>query len=170
MLALFVFVLSALVPSVAGAGGWAVASLDPVPAIRAGQAVDIGFALLQHGQTPVVAGEWPEATIGLAVRADGREWFVPATMVGADGHYVATVDVPSGVSGLAVSVQMRDGLVVEEGWADLDVQGTGSGAGPIPTWAVPVLALAAVGCAATIVVDARSTRRRRRAVTATPTA
>ncbi|MET0326109.1 MAG: hypothetical protein ABW219_12850 [Ilumatobacteraceae bacterium] len=168
LLAVLAFVLSALLPSVAGAGGWAVASLDPVPLVRAGRPVDIGFVLLQHGQTPVVAGEWPGSTIGLGVRADGREWFVPATMVGEPGHYVATVDVPAGVSGVAVSVQMHDGLAVDERWADLTAQGGTAGGGPIPTWTVPLLALAAVGCAGTIVVDVRSTRRRRDAAAATP--
>ena len=78
MLACVVVVLFSVLPSAAGAGGWAVASLDPIPTVRAGQSVDVGFRLLQHGRTPVVADEWAGSTIGLGVRADGREWFVAA--------------------------------------------------------------------------------------------
>jgi hypothetical protein len=174
LLACVVVVLFALVPSVAGAGGWAVASLDALPTARAGQSVDVGFRLLQHGRTPVVADEWAGSTIGLGVRADGQEWFVAATMDGEAGHYVATVDVPTEVTQLAISVQMRDGLFVEEAWADVVVDGaTGSGdagSGWFPTWLVPLLALAAGGCGAMIAVELRSTHRRRHAAPATPLA
>src|SRR5262245_30043394 len=109
IVALLVLVLAALTPSLASAGGWAVPSLDPLGGVRAGESVDVGFRLLQHGQTPVVASEWHGATIGLAVRAGGEEWFVPATMTDP-GHYVATVEVPADVEDLAVAVQMRNGL------------------------------------------------------------
>ena len=164
IVALVVLVVSALTPSVAGAGGWAVASLDPLSGVRAGQSVDVGFRLLQHGQTPVVASEWPDATIGLAVRAGGEEWFVAATMTGDPGHYVATVDVPADVEDIAVAVQMRNGLFVDEGWSALTVQAASGGAGGdgwVPTWTVPLFALVAIACAALIVVDLRATRRRR---------
>ena len=40
--------------SSASAGGWAVASLDALPNASAGQSVDVGFTVLQHGQTPAV--------------------------------------------------------------------------------------------------------------------
>ena len=123
IVALLVFVLSALIPSVGRAGGWAVASLDPLPDGAAGESVDVGFRLLQHGHTPVVASEWPGATIGLAVRAGDGSGSSPATAVGEPGHYVATVDVPAGVDAMASSVQMRDGLFVDEGWADVAVGG-----------------------------------------------
>ena len=172
--ALLVFVLAALTPSAAGAGGWAVGSLDPLPPVRAGESVDVGFRLLQHGQTPVVAAEWTGATIGLAVRADGKEWFVPATAVGEPGHYLAVVDVPAGIDDLGIAVQMRNGLFVDQGWAQVTVgaaTGGGGGDGWLPTWTVPLLALGAVGCAALILVDLRATRRRREDLVATtPTA
>ena len=172
--ALLVFVLAALTPSAAGAGGWAVGSLDPLPPVRAGESVDVGFRLLQHGQTPVVAAEWMGATIGLAVRADGKEWFVPATAVGEPGHYVAAVDVPAGIDDIGIAVQMRNGLFVEPGWAQVSVgapTGGGGGDGWLPTWTVPLFALGAVGCAALILVDLRATRRRREDLVATtPTA
>jgi hypothetical protein len=175
IVALLVLVLFALTPSAASAGGWAVPSLDPLSDVRAGQSVDVGFRLLQHGKTPVVASEWPGATIGLAVRAGGEEWFVPATMTGGDpGHYVARVDVPAGVDDMAVAVQMRNGLMVDEGWSQVAVQaasGAGAGDGWLPTWTVPLFGLGAVACAAMIIVDLRSRRPRRDDVAApTPTA
>ncbi len=174
IVALLVLVLAALTPSVAGAGGWAVGSIDPLPEVRAGQPVDIGFRLLQHGQTPVVAAEWPAATIGLAVRAGGEEWFVPATTTGDPGHYVATVDVPTDAAGLAIAVQMRNGLFVEEGWAPLTVQGaagSSGGDGWLPTWTVPLFGLVAVACAVMILMELRANRRRRHDLAATtPTA
>jgi hypothetical protein len=111
---LLVFLLAALTPSVAGAGGWAVSSLDPLPPVHAGQPVDVGFQLLQHGRTPVVASEWPGATIGVAVRVGDDEWFVPAKAGPEPGHYVATVEVPNGVEDMAIAVQMRNGLFVDE--------------------------------------------------------
>ena len=175
LVALLVLTLAALTPSVVGAGGWAVPSLDPLSGVRAGQSVDVGFRLLQHGQTPVVASEWPDATIGLAVRAGGDEWFVPATMTSGDpGHYVAMVDVPADVEDLAVAVQMRNGLMVDEGWSQVTVQaasGGGGGDGWLPTWTVPLFGLVAVACAALILLDLRAKRQRRDDVAApTPTA
>jgi uncharacterized protein (DUF58 family) len=163
IVALLVLVLSALTPSVAGAGGWAVPSLDPLPEVRAGQSVDVGFRLLQHGRTPVVAAEWKGTTVGLAVRAGGQEWFVPAKEVGEPGHYVAVVEVPAGVDGMDVAVQMRNGLFVEEGWARVAVQGGSRRAGDdgwLPTWTVPMFGLVAAGCAALILMDVRTNRRR----------
>jgi len=173
IVALLVLVLAALTPSVAGAGGWAVPSLDPLPEVRAGQSVDVGFRLLQHGRTPVVASEWPDATVGLAVRAGGTEWFVPAKMGPEPGHYVAVVAVPADIERMDVAVQMPNGLVIDDGWAQVPVAGSpaGSGDGWLPTWTVPLLALLAAGCAALVLVDLRASRRRRDDVVATtPTA
>jgi hypothetical protein len=175
IVALLVLALSVLTPSVASAGGWAVPSLDPLTGVRAGKSVDVGFRLLQHGQTPVVASEWPAATIGLAVRAGGEEWFVPATMTSGDpGHYIAKVDVPAGADGMAVAVQMRNGLMVDEGWSQVTVQaasGAGGGDGWLPAWTVALFGLVAVACAVMILVDIRAKRQRRDDLAApTPTA
>lgn len=174
--AALVLVLSAFAPSLAHAGGWAVASLDPLPPIEAGQEADVGFRLLQHGRTPVIATDWEGATIGLGVRAGGKEWFAPATMEGAAGHYVATVDVPDGAGTIAFDVQMHNGLQVDEIWTDVPVQSTaaatGSAAGErwLPTWTIPLFALAAVACAAMVVIDITGSRRRRRRLDAAGTA
>src|SRR4051812_18205592 len=67
LVGVLVAALAALVPAVASAGGWAVPSLDPLPSVRAGAPVDVGFVLLQHGRTPVVAADWSGAAIGIAV-------------------------------------------------------------------------------------------------------
>src|SRR5262245_9302892 len=170
IVALLVLVVAALTPSVAGAGGWAVPSLDPLPEVRAGQSVAVGFRLLQHGITPVVAAEWPGATIGLAVRVGDDTWFVPAEAGPAPGHYIATVEVPETATAMDVMVQMRNGLFVDEAWAPVAVGAGGSGDGAaawLPTWTVPLFGLVAVGCAALVLVDLRATRRRRDDVVST---
>ncbi len=177
IVAFLVLVLAALAPSVAGAGGWAVPSLDPLPDVRAGQSVDVGFRLLQHGQTPLVASDWPGATVGLAVREADDTWFVPAEAGPEPGHYVATVQVPDGATSLEVMVQMRNGLFVDEAWAQVAVTpasaggGSTSSGGWLPTWTMPLFGLVAIACAALLVVDLRATRRRRDDLVATtPTA
>ena len=77
--------------SPASAGGWAVTSLDELPAPTAGESVDVGFTILQHGQTPAVL----ESGVGLElVLADGTTQFFVAVADGVPGHYVATVTFP----------------------------------------------------------------------------
>ena len=171
LVALLVTVVAGLAPSVARAGGWAVASLDPLPAVQAGAPSEVGFRLLQHGMTPVVAADWSGATVGLAVRAGGDEWFVPATAAGDPGHYVAVVDVPADVATIAVDVQMRNGLFVDEAWADVAVQRGGASNGSdgwMPTWTVPLFALLAAACLVALLGGGRSTRRRGDAPGAAP--
>jgi len=78
---------------IAQAGGWAVITLDELPAqITAGQALSIGFTVRQHGQTlrsdlePIVRFD----------RADTKESFqVTAQRQGAEGHYLAQIKFPS---------------------------------------------------------------------------
>ena len=75
----------------ASAGGWAVTSLDELPAATAGESLDVGFTILQHGQTPAVL----ESGVGLElVLLDGTTEFFPAVAEGLPGHYVATVTFP----------------------------------------------------------------------------
>jgi len=77
--------------SSAFAGGWAVASLDAIPDATAGRAVDVGFTVLQHGQTPAVL----DSDVGIElILADGTMQFFPAVADGVPGHYVATVTFP----------------------------------------------------------------------------
>ena len=52
---LVVLTLSALSTTAAWGGGWAVITLDELPASpRAGETMSVGFTVLQHGITP-----WP---------------------------------------------------------------------------------------------------------------
>ena len=74
------------------AGGWAIGSIDAVPDARAGQTVNVGFTILQHGVTPVDL----EDDVGVEiVLADGTVEFFAATNAGATGRYVSEVTFPS---------------------------------------------------------------------------
>ena len=94
----------------AGAGGWASASLDPLPAIVPGEAVPVGFTVRAHGTRPVDLGptQTPDAeawrgergvdpvAVGIAIVGPaGDTTFVPARQEGPVGHYVADVAFPS---------------------------------------------------------------------------
>ena len=71
LLATAVLTLATLaVAAPAGAGGWAVTTLDPLAAAPvAGQPFDVGFTILQHGRTPVTM---PEAAIVAPTRQASR--------------------------------------------------------------------------------------------------
>jgi cytochrome c2 len=81
-----------LITSVAQAGGWAVVTLDDLPkSIMAGQAINIGFTVRQHGRTlrddltPAIHFD----------RADGKDSFaVTAKREGGSGHYAAAITFP----------------------------------------------------------------------------
>jgi uncharacterized protein (DUF58 family) len=76
----------------ASAGGWAVTSLDSIPEVTAGESADVGFTILQHGETPAVL----ESNVGIElVLADGTIQFFEAVSDGEPGHYVATVSFPT---------------------------------------------------------------------------
>ena len=85
--------LLALTNGLAQAGGWAVVTLDDLPqSIMAGQAIDIGFTVRQHGRTlrddlmPMIQFD----------RADGQDAFTATAQgVGGPGHYAAQVTFPS---------------------------------------------------------------------------
>ena len=81
--------------SPASAGGWAVTTLDEIPAATAGESVDVGFTILQHGQTPAVL----ESGVGIElVLADGTSELFPAVADGVPptvaGGRVATCGRP----------------------------------------------------------------------------
>lgn len=76
----------------AAAGGWATTSLDEAPTPVAGEAMDVGFTILQHGVTPVDLTE----DVGIEITgADGVMRFFEAHAEGEVGHYVATVTFPA---------------------------------------------------------------------------
>ena len=85
LLLALVFVLPAF------AGGWAVITLDELPAgVIAGEPLTIGFTVLQHGRTPM-SGLYPTVTAKLFASED---LFVHAESDGEPGHYVATLTFP----------------------------------------------------------------------------
>ena len=89
---LVVLTLSALSTIPAWGGGWAVVTLDALPASpHAGEALSVGFTVLQHGRTPL-AGLSPRI---VATHAESSERVqVQAIDEGALGHYAATLVLP----------------------------------------------------------------------------
>ncbi|GAC1547291.1 MAG: hypothetical protein NVS2B7_22940 [Herpetosiphon sp.] len=89
---LWPLVMALVLPAVALAGGWALVSLDSVPAAPgAGVPFTVGFVVLQHGRTPL-NGLHP--TLHFSSVA-GEHLTVPADQQGDVGHYVATVTLPT---------------------------------------------------------------------------
>jgi MYXO-CTERM domain-containing protein len=77
--------------SPASAGGWAVASLDSIPAAAPGATTEVSFTILQHGVTPTDLDEG----VGIEILDEGGATaFFPAVSDGATGHYAATVTFP----------------------------------------------------------------------------
>ena len=77
------------------AGGWATISPDATnpPQPNAGETFTFGFTVLQHGQTP--AG-WVQTPKFVGVNTvTGERVEANASGQGADGHFVATVTLPS---------------------------------------------------------------------------
>lgn len=91
LVALVALVLLVFTAGPASAGGWAVTTLDSVPAPTAGENVEIGFTIRQHGVTPVN----PEGDVGVVFHSQtGGEQFFAAEPLGDVGHYVAEVTFP----------------------------------------------------------------------------
>lgn len=103
--------LVALSVGAVSAGGWATIQADSgnPPQPNAGEPFTFGFTVLQHGVTP--AG-WVETPTFLGINgATGERVEVKAVAKGADGHFVATVTLPS-AGYWTWQVQLTD-LVVE---------------------------------------------------------
>lgn len=78
--------------SAASAGGWAISTLDEFPVPIAGEPIDVGFTIRQHGITPVDLTE----DVGITITsAGGTAQYFPAAGDGTVGHYVARVEFPS---------------------------------------------------------------------------
>jgi len=74
------------------AGGWAVITLDTLPTgVVAGESLDIGFTVLQHGRTPL-DGLDPTIT---ATLSKSETFVVYAKPEGKPGHYAATLTFPT---------------------------------------------------------------------------
>ncbi len=113
---LVVVVVCALgIGSLATAGGWAVSTLDEVPVPIAGEPIDVGFTIRQHGITPVDLSEDVGITITLG---GGTAHYFPASGDGTVGHYVARVEFPS-VGSYQWSI--RQGWFGEQDLGQIDV-------------------------------------------------
>lgn len=165
-------------PAGAKAGGWAVATFDPLPPLVAGDTVEVGFTIRQHGVTPVDPGTgmWSEDAdelqadkIGVTVTdSSGHSTFVPAEPSGrSEGHFVAPVQVPDDTS--IDSMALR----AEMGWfgpspdfqlpiAAADGSESGGWFGELPTWMGVVLPAVGATCLLFVVVDLVTGRMRRR--------
>ena len=151
----------------ASAGGWAMSSLDAAPHPVAGEGIDVGFTIRQHGVTPVNPGA---GNVGIDVRtASGSEQFFPATATGPRGHFVAPVRIATpGASTWTVrqgwfGPQDLGRIEVARGAAGA-VTSTGGGSASTYRGPLPVrLLLPALGLAlgAFAVADALAARRRR---------
>jgi hypothetical protein len=86
-------VLLTLAAGPAMAGGWATITPDTGGDLRpnAGQTVDIGFTVLQHGKTPA---SWVNANVLLTEAASGEVRRTHAVQQGAEGHFTAAVEFP----------------------------------------------------------------------------
>jgi hypothetical protein len=101
------------------AGGWATIVADDAspPEPRAGEDVEYGFTVLQHGETP--AG-FEDPTLRLTNTVTGETFDVPAEPSGPAGHFVARFTFPSAGSWsygvelqqLAVETQPVTGIVL----------------------------------------------------------
>lgn len=88
----FSIIVFLLYAGIASAGGWAVVTLDHLPAqIVANQPVKIGFVVRQHGRT-LLNGLHPVIAVS---RSDSAQAFTAfATQEGTEGHYAAMLTFP----------------------------------------------------------------------------
>ena len=106
LMALVLPLLLALSAGTVAAGGGATIVPDEPrpPEPRAGEDVEYGFTVLQHGQTP--AG-WEDPTVTITNLITGDSASFPSEPSGKDGHFVAVVRIHEG--GLySWAVDLRD--------------------------------------------------------------
>jgi hypothetical protein len=91
LLAALVLILLVSAPAVAG--GWATIVIDdavPEPPPIEGRPIEVGFTVLQHGQTPI---DWEAPTVHFRDVVSGATMDASAKPSGQTGHYVATVTI-----------------------------------------------------------------------------
>jgi cytochrome c2 len=141
-------------PWPAQAGGWAVATLDEIPAgVTAGQPFTIGFTMRQHGVRPV---DWGPITLTFTHLASGQKVTETAFAESSAGHY--TVDVTLPIVG-AWEWIMGEGL--PQPMPTLDVQAPAADS-PAPVPALPwglLIGLAGLSGSGLGLVAALRTRR-----------
>jgi hypothetical protein len=131
-------ILVLLVAAPALAGGWAEivadARTEEPPPVE-GHPIEVGFTVLQHGETP--AG-WESPTVTFTEIATGKTFQVAATGSGRDGHFIASATMPT-AGFWTWSVTLRD-LATDPVSHSLAVH-TSAGAAPTLD---PAMALAAI--------------------------
>lgn len=136
--ALAAMTLILLVAAPAVAGGWAeivadARTAEPPPV--EGQPIELGFMVMQHGETP--AG-WESPTVTFTEVATGKTFQVAASGSGPDGHFVASATMPN-AGFWTWSVSLRD-LATDPVSFSLAVHTT-AGVAPVLD---PTMALAAI--------------------------
>jgi hypothetical protein len=141
-------------------GGWAVSTLDEVPAPAPGETVTVGFTIRQHGVTPVnVEGAGVEITA-----PSGFVEFFPARQEGTVGHYVA--DVVFGEDGVHTWL-IRQGWFADQELGTISTStaagGTAAGGGTSSStqflrYGMPALAVLLAGLAASDAIRSRGRR------------
>jgi hypothetical protein len=148
------------------AGGWAEVVADAqttAPPVE-GQPLEVGFVVLQHGETP--AG-WETATVHFTNTSTGQTIDVTATNDRPDGHFVATTTLPA-AGEWTWKVTLKD-LASEHAPVALTVQAaTGQAAATDGAPMVAVLAAVILIGAVAAFAIARQTRRSRAAVKVSP--
>jgi hypothetical protein len=150
------------------AGGWAeiVADAQTTEPPVEGQPIDVGFVVLQHGETP--AG-WETATVHFTNAATGQTIDVVATNDRPDGHFVATATLPE-AGAWTWRVTLKD-LASEHAPVALTVQAASGQAAAADAIGLPIIAILAavivIGMLAALTIF-RQTRRSRAAVKVSP--
>ncbi|MEK7410909.1 MAG: hypothetical protein AAB327_05920 [Actinomycetota bacterium] len=101
--------------SVASAGRWAISTLDELPNPIAGEPIEVGFTIRQHGITPIDMSEGVGIRITLA---DGTTHYFTAAGDGVIGHYIARVKFPSAGR---YSWSIRQGMFADDELGLIDV-------------------------------------------------
>ena len=89
--ALSALLATLLLASPAAAGGWATATMDPVPDPAAGLQTTFGFDIRQHGETPI---SWVTATFVATDLETGQQVQFPMRAFGDTGRYITEVTFP----------------------------------------------------------------------------
>lgn len=101
----------------AGAGGWAVTYVDPVPSIQADTTHTVGYWVLQHGSHPF-SGDLGKTGLRFRSGADSREF--TGVPLGEPAHYAVTFTLPEGT----YEVFGVQGMFPEHPLGSLTVPGT----------------------------------------------
>lgn len=137
------------------AGAWAVVSLDEMPDLRAGQAVEIGFTVRRHGVTLENSEEFGEMAVVVTGPSGSQRFEVEQE--GTLGHHVAIIEVPdAGEYSWKVTGPFMDAEL-----GRVAVAGPRDGGGSWVWTAVPIGgSITAVALAALAVIDGLRSRRR----------